>query len=147
MKKKLQLLSLLVILLVSSNLRMGAQSSDWQPIYLTAGGGNLMYGLEASFKSAPCNESDVIYVQFINHNAYPVKLEWFDAVFTQELIWIKKDQVNEKRSLTVPANSKLEGNCSNNTHPELSIKVKNFVPDLKAFKRYSAYNLTVTAVQ
>lgn len=147
MKKKLQLLSLVLVMIVSSNLRMDAQTTDWQPIYLTAGGGNLMYGLEASFKSTSCNESDVIYVQFINHNAYPVKLEWFDAVFTQELIWIKKDQVNDKRSLTVPANSKLEGNCSNNTHPELSIKVKNFVPDLKAFKRYSAYNLTVTAVQ
>lgn len=147
MKRKITNLSLLLILFVSSNLRVDAQTTDWQPIYLTAGGGNLMYGLEASFKSAPCNESDVIYVQFINHNAYPVKLEWFDAVFTQELIWIKKDQVNDKRSLTVAGNSKLEGTCSNNIHPELSIKVKNFVSDLKAFKRYSTYNLSVTAVQ
>jgi len=147
MKKKLQFLSFLVILLVSPGLRMDAQTTDWQPIYLTAGGGNLIDGLEASFKSTSCNESDVIYIKFINHNAYPVKLEWFDAVFTQELIWIKKDQVSDKRLLTIPANSKLEGNCSNNTHSELSVNVKNFVSDKKSFKRYSTNNLTVTAVQ
>jgi hypothetical protein len=147
MKRKITNLSLLLVLIVSSNLRMDAQTADWQKIYLTAGGGNLMDGLEASFKSTSCNESNVIYVQFINHNAYPVKLEWFDAVFTQELIWIKKDEVNDKRSLTVPANSKLEGNCSNNFHPELSVNVKNFVSDKKSFKRYSTNNLTVTEVK
>jgi hypothetical protein len=147
MRRKITNLSLLLILTVTFNLPMDAQNADWQPIYLTAGGGNLMDGLEASFKSTSCNESNVIYIKFINHNAYPVKLEWFDAVFTQELIWIKKDEVNDKRSLTVPANSKLEGNCSNNTYPELSVKVQNFVSDPKAFKRYSTNNLIVTAVQ
>lgn len=147
MRKKITNLGLFLVLIISSNHQMNAQTSEWQPIYLTAGGGNLMDGLEASFKSVPCNGSDMIYVKFINHNAYPVKLEWFDAVFTQELIWIKKDQVIDKKFLTVPANGKLEGNCSSNTYPELSIKVKNFVSDLKAFKRYSTYNLTVTAVQ
>ena len=147
MKKKIQVLIAFVVILTSFSIQTNAQTADWQPIYLTAGGGNLMDGLEASFKSTSCNESDVIYVQFINHNAYPIKLEWFDAVFTQELIWIKKDEVNDKRSLTVPANSKLEGNCSNNTQPELSINVKNFVSDKKSFKRYSTNNLTVTAVQ
>ncbi|MDO9185788.1 MAG: hypothetical protein Q7W13_07235 [Bacteroidia bacterium] len=147
MKRTITNLSLLLILIFTANLRMDAQTTDWQPIYLTAGGGNLIEGLEASFKSTSCNESDVIYIKFINHNAYPVKLEWFDAVFTQELIWIKKDQVSDKRLLTIPANSKLEGNCSNNTHPELSVNVKNFVSDKKSFKRYSTNNLTVTAVQ
>lgn len=147
MKRKITNLSLFLILIVFSNHRVGAQTADWQPIYLTAGGGNMMDGLEASFKSATCNESDVVYVKFINHNAYPVKLEWFDAVFTKELIWIKKDQVNDIRSLTVPANGKLEGNCSNNIHPELSIKLKKFISDPKTFKRYSTNNLTVTAIQ
>lgn len=147
MKKKIINLSFLLVLIISSNHKINAQTNEWQPIYLTAGGGNLIDGLEASFKSAPCNESDMIYVQFINHNAYPLKLEWFDGVFTQELVWTYKDQATDKKFLTLPANGKLEGNCSNNSYPELSIKVKNFVSDLKAFKRYSTYNLTVTAVQ
>lgn len=33
MKKKVQFLSLLLILLVFSNLRMDAQTNDWQPIF------------------------------------------------------------------------------------------------------------------
>lgn len=106
-----------------------------------------MNGVEAFFTEAICNGEDIIHVRFNNHNEYPVKLEWFDAVFTQGLKWINKDQPGEKKSITLPAHVEVKGTCLNNQVPELSIKVKDFVVDKKEFKRYAASNLVIIPVQ
>lgn len=125
----------------------GAQNNpDWQPIYLLVTGGNTMDGLEASFQINTCNGVDVIYIKFINHNSNPVKIEWFDAVFSQELKWSSKEGLADKKSLVIPAGAEVKGECSNNHYPELFVRVKDFVVDKKDFKRYSASQLRVIAV-
>ncbi len=154
MKNKLQLLFLFFILIFSSANRICSQTnsnSEWQLIGLTLGGNNILDGVEAFFQLGTCSGEDVIYIKFINHTAAPVKLEWYDAVFTQEQKWIKKEQEADKKSLKIAANKEDKGACSvsssDSYSSELIVKLKDFVSDKKNFKRYSASNLTVTAVQ
>lgn len=148
MNKKLLLFILLLTAVFSASPKVHAQTNpDWQPIFLDVTGGNKLDGLEASFQLNTCNNEDVVYVKFINHNAYPVKIEWFDAVFTQDLKWVNEERVALKKSLTLPANGDATGECAKNSYPELLVKMKNFIPGKKDFKRYSASQLTVIAVK
>jgi hypothetical protein len=148
MKKRIHLQLLFLILFTFSIGPLSADpTSDWQSIYLTPGGGNTMDGVEAYFLLGTCNGEDVVYVKFINHNDYPVKLEWYDAVFNQELKWINKDEEQNKRSVLISSKTEVKGECAMKNYPELIIKVKDFVADKKEFKRYSSYRLNVLAVQ
>lgn len=122
-------------------------NSDWQPIYLLVTGGNTMDGVEASFQINTCDGIDIVLIKFINHNPNPVKIEWFDAVFSQELKWYNKDQATDKKSLVLSAKAEVKGECSNNLYPALFVKVKDFVTDKKDFKRYAASQLKVVPVQ
>ena len=148
MNKKKYFFIFLISLFISVAYQVHAQSNtEWQPIYLTPGGGNTIDGVEASFQVNTCNGEDVIYIKFLNHNEYAVKLEWFDAVFTQELKWINNEQPDEKKSLQLIANKEIVGKCSNNLYPELVIKVKKFVAEKKDVKRYLVSRLIVISVQ
>lgn len=106
-----------------------------------------MDGVEASFQVNTCNGVDIIYIKFINHNANAVKIEWFDAVFSQELKWNSKETPADKKSLVLSANAEVKGECSKNLYLELFVKVKDFVADKKDFKRYSASRFKVVSVQ
>ena len=139
-------LLLMALIYVPSKAR-AQNDSEWQPIFLLVTGGNTVDGVEASFQLNKCGGTDVIYVRFTNHNSYPVKIEWYDAVFTQSLKWVNEERIAERRSLTLPANTDAKGECSKNTYPNLIVNVKNFIADKKDFKRYSASQLTVVPGQ
>ena len=63
MDNKFHFYILLFILFVSFPLfSIGQTNSDWQSIFLTPGGGNIMDGVEASFQVNTCNGEDIIYV-------------------------------------------------------------------------------------
>ena len=125
----------------------GQTNSDWQPIYLLVTGGNIIDGVEASFQLNTCNGEDIVYIKFVNHTAKSVKLEWFDAVFTQEIKWINKDKADDKKSLVLGANAEEKGSCLMDSPTVLTIKLKDFVEDKKNFKRYSASRLKISIVQ
>lgn len=125
-----------------------AQSKqEWQPIYLNIVGDNKMNGVEASFQVNTCNGEDMIYIKFVNQNGYPVKVEWFDAVFTQASTWINKEKDSDKKSLILAAKAEAKGECSKKLYPELCVEEKLFIADKKDFKRYMANQLMVTPVQ
>lgn len=147
MRGKLLLVILSFSLLFSSQILTAHNEEKWQAIYLTPGGGNQMDGIEAFFKTATCNGETVVYVKFINHNDYSVQLEWFDAVFTQELKWINKDEEVNKKTLKIAPKSQAEGNCMAGGKPELIIYLKSFVAGQNDFKRYSAFQLNVLAIE
>lgn len=158
MNKKIYLLILFFALILSVPQKVQAQvNSDWQLIGLTPGGYNVLDGVEALFQTNVCDGRDVIYIKFINRNTYSVKVEWADAVFTEQLKWINKDNVADKKIVTIPANGEVKGECSNSTievlkksgneHMELVIEMKNFVANKKDFKLYSASNFKVIAVK
>lgn len=141
------LIFLLTIFLTVPHKANAQNNSDWQPIYLQVTGVNTMDGVEASFQINTCNGIDIVYIKFINHNPNAVKIEWFDAVFSQELKWYNKDQAADKKSLVLSANAEAKGACSNNLYPALFVKVKDFVADKKDFKRYSASQFRVVSIQ
>jgi hypothetical protein len=148
MKTKFAILIWLLFAIFSIPHQIRAQSiSEWQPIFLNVAGDNKMNGLEASFQENTCTGEDVIFIRFINHNSYPVKVEWFDGVFTQELKWINKEKDADKKSLTLAANIEAKGECTKKLYPELFVEMKSFIADKKNFKRYMAAQLMVTAVQ
>lgn len=156
MKRKLQLLFLLLVLIIFSKLQVNAQTnSEWQPVGQTADGSGRIDGVETFFQINECNGKNVIYIRFINRNNYSIKLEWFDAVLTQELNWIFKDKLADKKSLIINANSDLAGECSvssgnvlkQSTHPVLLIEMKNFVVDKNNFNQYFATSLSSTIIK
>ncbi|MES2139200.1 MAG: hypothetical protein V4511_05800 [Bacteroidota bacterium] len=147
MKKIITTIGLLLVLIICSTIRMNAQTKEWQPIYLLVTGANTMEGVEASFQLNTCNAEDVIYVKFINHNEYAVKLEWFDGVFSQELKWVNKEQAGDKKSITLAAKAEAKGTCLSNSQPELIVKVKDFVASKKDVKRYSSSQLLIVPIK
>lgn len=148
---------LLVFILSVPSESQAQTDSGWQLIGLTLGGNNIKDGVEAFFQSNTCNGNDVIYVKFINRNDYPVKVAWVDAVFTEEQKWIYKDAAVDKKSVFIPANSEVKGECnyssteniknSGNIHAELLVEMKYFVLDKKDLKRYSAGYFSVIEVK
>jgi len=146
--KKIYFVILLVVLISPSyNKAVGQTSSDWAFIGLTVSGTNISEGIEAFYQSGTCNGKDVIYLKFINHNKYAVKLEWSDAMFTQDLKWFYRDKAVDKKSLTIPANSEAKGECSNSSTSQLLVEIKDFITDKSNFKRYSASDLKITPIQ
>jgi hypothetical protein len=145
MKKKY--FSVLLTLLVFSVPFTYSQNAKWEPVYLLVTGGNTMDGVEASFRIDKCNNEDVVYIKFNNHNNYPVKLEWFDAIFTQELKWVSKDGENNKRSIVIPGKVELKGECANKNLGQLVVKISDFITDKKNFKRYHTSNLTIVSAE
>lgn len=118
---------------------------DWQPIFLTPGGGNTVEGVEANFKLATCNGEEVVFIRFINHNEYSVTLEWYDAVYDKEMKFIGRTDENIKKSLKVLAKTELKGECG--AYSELVIKVKDFVQGKDDIQRYYASDLNIFAGQ
>lgn len=155
--KHLFFLFLLALILSVPPWAQAQTGSDWQLIGLTIGGNNIKDGVEAFFQINTCNGKDVIYVKFINRNNNPVKVAWVDAIFTEELKWIYKDAAVDKKSLIIPANGEVKGECSNSLtavlknagiiHNELLVEVKDFVLDKKDLKLYSAGYFSVIEVK
>lgn len=119
--------------------------ATWEPVYLQVTGANTMNGIEANFQVGNCNNEDVVFIRFKNNNDYSVKLEWFDAVFTQELKWINKDEEVNKRSVVIPGKLEMTGTCINTDSPQLVVKLTDFISDKKNFKRFHTSQLTVNS--
>ena len=148
MNTKIQFLISLVFAIFFLPHQANAQSKqEWQPIYLNIVGDNKMNGVEASYQVSTCNGEEMIYIKFVNSNNYPVKIEWFDAVFTQASTWINKEKDSDKKSLTLAAKAEAKGECSKKLYLELCVQQKNFIVDKKDFKRYMTDQLMVNAVQ
>ncbi len=156
-KKKFIIIILLFVAIIPVSQRLSAQiNSDWQFIGLTIAGDNKQDGVEAFYQINKCNGKDVIYIKYINHNEYPVKLEWFDAVFTQELKWVRKERMGDRKTIIIPAKVEVKGECpissgevlkTKQLNPELFVEAKDFLTNIENFKRYSASDLTIIAVQ
>src|SRR5271165_2270451 len=66
-------------------------ASGWSGIGLRIDGGNVAYGVYAYYQLSTYNGSDVVLMKFVNSNSYPVIVEWYPEVFTNEHKWLRKD--------------------------------------------------------
>lgn len=119
-------------------------SSAWQPMHLNVSGSNIVNGVEASFQLNKCNGEDVVFVKFINRNTHAVEIEWYDAVFTQEKKWIKKENAADKKSLSIPANSEVVGDCAGKNEL-MVVKMKSFDISPTMLQFYSASQFSISS--
>ena len=148
MIKAIKLLTFgIVLMCLHSSIAFSQPGSNWQPIFLTVTGHNMIEGVEAFFQAGKCEKGEsVVFIKFINHNAQSVQLEWYDGVFTQELNWINKEGDDNKKSLIISGNKEANGHCSS-LEKDLVIKLSDFIKDPNNFKRYAASYLQVTLIQ
>lgn len=138
---KLPFTHLVLLPLILLSLAGKAQSSDWTPVFLTPSGNHIVKGVEAYFQAGTCDNQGVVYIKFVNTNNYPVNLEWHNAVFTTGLTWIHQE--TDRKSLTIPANTSLEGSCQG--EPMLVVNLSQFLNDSSQFKRLSTVELLINA--
>jgi hypothetical protein len=137
--KKIILMSFLLIFLAFSQAGF-SQTPDWTPIFLTASGHHVKYGVEAYYQRAACGSDEVIFIKFVNTNNHPVKLEWYNAIFTQDITWVHNN--NQLFSLIVPASTGNTGECTGEA--VLMVQLSDFIADPTKFKRFTTSQLTVT---
>ncbi len=142
MTKKITLVLFVLLLFFFKN--FAQTNSVWEKIHLNSAGYNIVAGVEALYSLTKCNNDDVVFIKFINHNDYAVQVEWYNAVFTQDLKWIKKENLTDKKTLTLNANTEMQGDCSDTNTISLKIPLKDFVNDKTAFKRFSTSNLEIS---
>lgn len=123
------------------------EQNSWEPLYLLVTGHNIKDGVEGSFQVSKCAGEDVVFIKFNNRNEYPVKLEWFDAVFTQELKWIHKTGENNKKTVLLSAKTEIAGKCGSENEAILVVKMKDFIPDSNNFKRFQTSQLSVVGAE
>lgn len=134
---------LLLLTLVPGSKLLAQSGGDWQPVYLQVTGHNETDGVYAWFKHDECEGEDVVFIKLENKNPYPVDVNFFNAVFTQKLEWIKKEDT--RRTLTLDAKESIVGSCS--ASGDYKISLSDFVADASEFKRFSTYEFTVKPVR
>jgi len=132
---------LLILSFFIFSLTAKSQTSDWTPVFIDASGGHTKNGVEVYFKQSACDADGVIFIRFVNTNSYPVSLEWYNAVFTQELAWIHKPE--DIKTIIVPASTTLEGTCTGEVM--LVVNLSDFISDPVQFKRLSTTELLINA--
>ncbi len=124
--------SILLLLIWSSIDASFAQTSSskreqgWVPLHITESGQNIKDGVEACALSATCNGEEVMFIRFFNHNNETVTINWNDVLFTKQFQVTSKNPISSK-SLTINANDVVQGDCSDNNHPQLIVRKNDFI--------------------
>ena len=116
--------------------------NTWNPIGLSVSGDNTMNGVDALFQLNTCNGEDVVFMKLVNHNSYAVIVEWYPAVFTNDLKWIKKENISDKKSITLSPNSDVASDCSGSYRIMMNL-LKDFSIGAADFMRFGTTNFAV----
>ncbi len=117
--------------------------NTWEPVKLDVAGHNTVNNVEATFQKGTCNNEEVIFVKFINRNKYPVTIKWYDAILTKSNSWVKKDDVNPKKVLTIAASQEVKGQCSVTESADCVIKLGDYLDKLADYNLYAIYRFEV----
>lgn len=138
---RLKLKNLYILLFFSVSSVFAQSNSEWKPIGLTVSGKNIQNGIEAFYQLYVCNNENVIFIKFINHNNYDVTVEWKDAVFTKELKWVSNENII--KSLIIKADEVIFGDCSGKSQKELIVKVNDFIMNIDDFNQFKTTSFQV----
>lgn len=118
------------------------QQMTWTPVFLDPTGSNLSHGVEVWYQQGKCDNNDVVFVKIVNKNEFPVTVQWYNSVFTNEKKWIHREK--ELKTLKIGSGTTSTGEC--NTENVLTIKLSDFLPDASQFKRFSTTDFIVNKV-
>lgn len=113
---------------------------DWRPIGLNIAGQNNVNGLEASYLVSKCGDNEALTLKLINHTSEPLVVEWYPAVFSYDLKWIRKENQDDKIMITLAPNSEVLGNCTEK-QKGLLVYLKDFPIKSQDLKRFGMNNL------
>ncbi|MEW6469235.1 MAG: hypothetical protein AB1458_09935 [Bacteroidota bacterium] len=131
-----------LVLLLASFISAQSQTLQWTPIFLNPKGDNLVDGVEAYFARGTCDGKEVVFIKFINHNSYNVKISFYDAVFTQDIKWVNKQET--QRTIEIASKSEAIGQCGQEAH--LVVDLATFISSAEEFKKYCSAGFTVTPI-
>lgn len=134
MKKSVFLFFFLFIVLFSIG------QEEWRPIGLNIAGQNKANGLEASYQLSKCGDNEVATLKLKNYTSEPIVVEWYPAVFSYDLKWIRKENQEDKIMITIAPNSEVLGNCAEK-QKGLVVFLKDFPIKSQDLKRYGMNNL------
>lgn len=148
MKKKFYFIIPLLALIVSVFNKADAQAiiPEWTILKLDVAGRTNVGGVEAYAQVKKCKDEDVVYLKIINHNEHTVTVKWFDAVLTNQQIWVKKDNSTDQKSVTIEPNKEIKGDCLSDNYTQCIVKLKDFVDKPENYREYAVYHFEVIAV-
>ncbi|MDY0160936.1 MAG: hypothetical protein RBR64_06315 [Bacteroidales bacterium] len=137
----------LLLLLFTCNNSLNAQSDFiWEPIGLTLTGNNVYQGVEAYYRLTECNGEYSIILKFVNTNNQKIRLEWEDAIFTNNQEWVTNINDSGVKSLIIYPNSEISCSCSQPIE-ELFVKIREFIPDVEDFFKYRTVSFKIDFIE
>jgi hypothetical protein len=117
-----------------------AQSTEnWQPL-MFASGMNSFKGVEGFCTTTNCGGVESILIKWINHNSYPVKAGWKDAVYTLDNRQMNSNTLQD--SISLAPNSETAGRCGGDMN-QLILKFSYFGTDIKNFNYLIALDFDI----
>jgi len=142
----LKLNTLYFILFFSVSSVFAQSNREWNPIGLTASGENKQNGVEVFYQLNKCNNEHVVFIKFINHNTSGIIVEWNDAIFTQDLKWVKNKNGDILKSLTIEGSETITGDCPGKNQKELIVNVNDFISNIDDFNLFGINSFKVSSV-
>ena len=148
MKNKFFFIIPVFVLIFSVSHKADAQAiiPEWTILKLDVAGRTNVGGVEAYAQVKKCKEEDVVYLKIINHNEHTVTVKWFDAVLTNQQIWVKKDNSADQKSVTIEPNKEIKGDCLSENYTPCIVKLKDFIDKPDNYREYAVYHFDVIAV-
>ena len=134
------------VLFFSVSCLFAQSNQEWKSIGLTASGKNVQNGVEAFYQLNKCNNENVVFIKFINHNNFGIALDWNDAVFTKDFRWVVNANVQTLKHLTLAGNISVSGDCSGINQSELVVKVNDFISNIEDFNLFGINSLKVSSI-
>lgn len=146
MQKRLNLNILCFFIAFMSIISIKAQGT-WEPVKLDVAGHTVVKKVAVFFQKISCNDEEYIVIKFVNNNDFPVTVKWYDAVQLISENWIKKDDVNPKKILEIPAKSEIKGDCISNDNLDCILNLKNFIGNPVEYKSYAMYRFEIPNIK
>ncbi len=142
-------LHVLVSICLYTLISLSAQSQSepiWEPAGIAVSGSNIQQGIEVFYCVSHCDNNKVLFLKIINHNKQTAIVEWTDAIFTHDMKWKEKDADQGKKTIIIPAQSELSGECS---QPEstLIVLINDYLEDATFFNKYRPKNFRVSLTE
>jgi len=103
-------------------------------------------GVEAFYQLNKCNNENVVFIKFINHNTSGVIVEWNDAVFTKDLKWVKNEKAGMVKTITIEGGETVSGDCSGKNQNVLVVNVNDFISNIDDFNLFGINSFKASSI-
>jgi hypothetical protein len=139
MRTKVLLFLSIFVLSCYSYKAQNHERDKWFPVLISVHGTVAHYGVKANAMITKCNGQDVMLLELVNTNAYPVKCEWLHAPIDKQG---KQHYKDELQTLNLKASETSTGKCDG--PKQLIIKLSDYNVTVEDLADYYGATFTVT---